>query len=374
MLDPIVNFFVRVFQWIGRGIGLVIGVILWPFMWAGRWYTQRGWILKAVLGVAIVGLIALYAYFFYVTQRWTNFDPEYVAKYKAHERKFSAGEQQTAIEGGTGTTKSCGRSMIADVTADLTDFNVNQNAWISSMILYKLGLFGLPWESTPFLDNKAAFQRGVNRAVRRVATDLVDNLARVRGTSSIDPDLDRARGSLQYDEFTWYISTSRFGFATPTPTYYRSAITDIRSFNDRLAACNAVFDARADNLATFIDRVANDIGNMSATLKDRSENYNAGLFDTRADDMFWVAYGQLYAYYGVLSATHADFEDVIREKHLDNLFDNMEGQFRAALKIQPLIISNAREDGLFATHLTTMGFYILRVRSNLVEIRNVLAQ
>ena len=52
MLDPIVNFFTRIFQWIGRGIGLVIGVILWPFMWAGRWYTQRGWILKAVLGIA----------------------------------------------------------------------------------------------------------------------------------------------------------------------------------------------------------------------------------------------------------------------------------------------------------------------------------
>ena len=35
MLDPIVNFFTRIFQWIGRGIGLLIGVILWPFLWAG---------------------------------------------------------------------------------------------------------------------------------------------------------------------------------------------------------------------------------------------------------------------------------------------------------------------------------------------------
>ena len=50
MLDPIVNFFTRIFQWIGRGIGLVVGVILWPFLWAGRWYTERGWVLKAVVG------------------------------------------------------------------------------------------------------------------------------------------------------------------------------------------------------------------------------------------------------------------------------------------------------------------------------------
>ena len=57
MLDPIVNFFTWIFQWIGRGIGLLIGIILWPFLWAGRWYMQRGWILKTVLGVAIVGLM-----------------------------------------------------------------------------------------------------------------------------------------------------------------------------------------------------------------------------------------------------------------------------------------------------------------------------
>ena len=374
MLDPIVNFFTWIFQMIGRGIGFVIGIILWPFMWAGRWYTQRGWILKAILGVAIVGLVALYAYFFWTTQRWTNFNPEYVAAYKLDDRKFSAGEAVT-IDSGSNTAKTCGRSAIADVTADLTDFNVNQNPWVSSMILYKLGLFGLPWDSTPYFDNKAAFQRGINRAVRRTATDLVDNLARVRGTSAIDPDLDRARGSLQYDEFTWYISASRFGFATPTPTYYRSAVTDIRKFNDRLQTCNAIFDARADNLATLLDRVANDIGNTSATLKDRAENHNNGWFDTRADNLFWEAYGQLYAYYGIMSAAHADFEDVIREKHLDNLFDNMEGQFRSALRIQPFIIANGREDGwLLPTHLTTMGFYILRVRSNLVEIRNVLQQ
>ena len=100
MLDPIVNFFTWIFQWIGRGIGFVIGIILWPFMWAGRWYAQRGWILKAVLGVAIVGLIGLYAYFFWTTQVWTNFNPDYVDTYKFETRNVSAGEQ---VAPGSGT-------------------------------------------------------------------------------------------------------------------------------------------------------------------------------------------------------------------------------------------------------------------------------
>lgn len=373
MLDPIVNFITRIFQWIGRGIGLLIGIILWPFMWLGRWYFQRGWILKTLVGVGLLILLALYANLFYATQWWNNFDPNYVDKYKFESRNVSAGEQVTA-GAGTDTTKSCGRSAIADVAADLTDFNVNQNAWISSMILYKVGLFGYDWDKTPFMDNKASFQRGINQAVRRTATELADNMGRVRTTSQIDSDLQDARGNLQFDEYTWYFGLSPFGPKTPTPSYYRDAIKKLRAFNDRLGSCQAVFDARADNLKQYLDRISSDIGSTSAILKDRAENYNYGFFDPRADDRFWFAYGQLYAYYGLMMAAQADYEDVLKQKNLKSLWDTMDAQFVSALRIQPWLIANSDETGIFATHLTTMGFYVLRVRSNLVEISNVLAQ
>ena len=69
-----------------------------------------------------------------------------------------AGIIGAAEGGGTGTgegaAQTCRRSAVVDTTADLIDFNVNQNAWISSMILYKLGLFGIDWDSTPFFDNR----------------------------------------------------------------------------------------------------------------------------------------------------------------------------------------------------------------------------
>lgn len=374
MLDPIVNFFTRIFQWIGRGIGLVIGVILWPFLWAGRWYTQRGWILKAAVGLALLVLLGLYANFFYATQWWNNFNPNYPDTYTFEKRNVSAGEQ-VAAGAGTDTAKTCGNSGIAQIAADLTDFNVNQNAWISSMILYKLGLFGIDWDHTPWMDNKASFQRGINQAVRRTATELADNLGRVRTTSQIDSDLQNARGNLQFDEETWYFGLNPFGPKTPTPSYYRDAVRMLRSFNARLATCQATFDARADNLKQYIDRISSDIGSTSAILKERAENHNNGWFDFRADDRYWFAYGQLYGYYGLMKGAQADFEDVIKEKHLQNLWDTMDSQFVSALRIQPFIIANGREDGwLLPTHLTTMGFYVLRVRSNMVEISNVLTQ
>ena len=175
------------------------------------------------------------------------------------------------------------------------------------------------------------------------------------------------------DEETWYFGLRPFGPKTPSPSFYRTGITSLRAFNDRLLKCEVVFNARADNLAKFVDRIASDIGSTSDILSRQSQTNNNGWFDTRADDRFWFAYGQLYGYYGILKATRTDFKAVIDTRGLGPLWDQLDQQFQAALKIRPLIISNGREDGwIMPSHLTTMGFYMLRVRSNLVEVRSVL--
>lgn len=383
MLDPIVAFFQRIFAAVGRGIGMVIAWILWPFVTATNWYRARGWIIKGPIGIGLLVLFGLYAYFIWQTQVWSGFDPDYANRYNLAQRQQDAG---TATTGAAATTpaageiaepepKTCVRSAIVDVTADLIDYNVNQNAWISSMLLYKLGLFGLDWDSTPWFDNKASFQRGVNQAIRRTSVELVDSLGRVRGTSGINADLQRARGNIQFDEETWYFGSDSLLPKTPTPTYYRTAMADLRKFNTSLESCDAIFDGRSDNLIEFLDRIANDIGSTSAIIRERSEFHNGGWFDTRADDRFWFAYGQLYGYYGILSAAGADFDAIIKARGIEPLWTESIKQLSSALKIQPAIISNGREDGwIMPTHLATMGFYILRVRSNLVEMRDVLAR
>lgn len=388
MLDPVLAFLRRIFAALGRGASAVASWLAWPFRSTDGGYGNRKSFIKLPIAAAVVFLAGLYGYFIWQTQVWTNFNPDYVSAYKYSERTVSAGQElpapapsasaATATAATTTTAaaaapKVCQSSAIVDMSADLIDFNVNQNSWISSMLLYRLGLFGMDWDSTPFLDNKASFQRGVNQAIRRTSVELVDSIGRVRGTSGIDANLQAARGNLQFDEYSWYFGLNPFGPKTPSPSYYRSAAESLRKFNASLSQCNSVFDGRADNLIQFIDRIANDIGGTSAILRERSENYNGGWFDTRADDRFWFAYGQLYGYYGILSAAGADFSQVIRERNLTSLWNDTLAQTRAALRLQPFIISNGDESGwIMPSHLATMGFYVLRVRSNLVELRSVL--
>ena len=372
MLDPIIRWFVRVFAAIGRGIGMAVAAILWPFAAATRWVRGRsGWVKATAIAVVVL-FFGLNLYFMWQTQVWRGFNPDFADRYDATPTTVSAGEA-VAPEAGTATTRTCAPSQIVNAASDLIRFNVDENAWVPSMRFYKLGFFGLDWARTPYFDNKASFQLGVHSAVQRTAVELTDTLGRVRGTSEIDRDLREARGALQFDEETWYFGLEPFGPKTPTPSFYRTGATFLDRFNTRLEACDATFDARADNLINLLDRIAKDIGSTSEAIRNRAELRNTGWFDTLADNEFWRAVGQLYGYYGVIKGAQTDFSDVIQTRGLTALWDRMEEQLRTALELSPLIVSNGDEDGfVMPTHLTTMGFYVLRVRANMTEIRDVL--
>jgi len=337
---------------------------------------RRFTIVKAVLVGIVVLLLVGYGNFFYATQFWTGFDPDYPTKIIP----AATSQQATAVPAGnplpqqSGTAKppqSCKRSEIAAVSAYLIDFNVNQNSWISSMLLSKLGFFGIAWRDTPIFDNKAAFQLGINQVLRRTTTELVDTLGRTRGTSQIDQNLQDARTALSWSETAWYIGAR--GPTRTTQGMYREAMARLNAFNADLEKCHATFDARADNLLTFLDRIAGDIGSTTDVLRVQIENGRSMYLDFRADDRFWFAYGQLYAYYGILEATQADFATIIRDRNLTTVWEKMQSQMRTALNMQPLIIFNGNESSIFVpSHLSSMGFNLLRARSQIIEIRSIL--
>jgi hypothetical protein len=368
MLDPIIAFFSRIFELIGRGIGHFIAWLLWPFIAFRNWLRGRGWFVKIPVFLILIAIIVGYGHFIWVAERWTNWNPDYVADYDLANRQVVPGEPMPE-----GSATACAPSAIVQVTRDLIDFNVNQNYWIPQHPLSKAGLFGVEWKNTPFLDNKAAFQLGVNQVVRRTTVELVDRLGRVRGTSQINQNLQDARQAIAYIEDAWWLTFTPPFVQPTTAERQREAMRALDGFNTELENCAGQFDARTDNLLQFLERVTGDIGSTSDILRQRMEASNLGWFDPRADDRFWFTYGQLYAYYGILEATQADFREVYDDRRLGAVWDRTEDQLRGSLNMHPFIISNGNESSwIMPSHLATMGFYLLRVRSNLVEMRDIL--
>ncbi|MFT6773547.1 MAG: hypothetical protein ACJA1L_001257, partial [Paracoccaceae bacterium] len=168
------------------------------------------------------------------------------------------------------------------------------------------------------------------------------------------------------------------------------AIGLYQNYNARLSACDALFDARADNLFSLFNRISSDLGSMSERLAQRSrgEEWNPttktfqpttgdgndrGWFDMRADNLFHVARGRMYALHGLLQGAKADFADVIKARDLTDVWDRMEAHIAEAAVLNPLIVSNGRADGTAAPdHLSVMAAYVLRARANMVELRSIL--
>ncbi|MBV8187081.1 MAG: DUF2333 family protein [Alphaproteobacteria bacterium] len=258
-----------------------------------------------------------------------------------------------------------GESRAVATAAALVTREVDVHTWTPMMPFF------MP---AAILDNMPNFQRGIMSALGRFSTELMDQVGRTRGSSQTDRDLEQARGFLneQPNIWLWQPSVSLMPSATSAQKY-RAGRDRLIAYNKRLAAGQAVFERRADNLQSVLDRIANDIGSDSAVIDQHIIEKAGDLFDTRCDDIFYFNKGRLYAYYLLLRELGADFQNVIRERELTNTWNGTIESFRVAAELHPWIVWNGYLDGLVVpNHLAAQGFYLLRARTQLREISNIL--
>ncbi len=263
----------------------------------------------------------------------------------------------------TGVTPGESRSVAT--AAALVTREVDVNTWTPMMPFF-----------TPagILDNMPNYQRGIMAALGRFSTELMDQLGRTRGSSQTDRDLEQARGFLneQPNVWIWQPSVSFWPSATSAQKY-RAGRDKLLAYNKRLAAGQAVFERRSDNLQALIDRIANDHGSDSAVIDQHIIEQAGNLLDTHCDDIFYFNKGRLYANFLLLRALGQDFEGIIRERGLTSAWNGTVETFRIASQLDPWVVWNGWPDAfLIPNHLAAQGFYLLRARTQLREISAIL--
>ena len=218
------------------------------------------------------------------------------------------------------------------------------------------------------------YQQGIISALARFAFELTDQIGRTRGSSQTDPDLQEAAGQLQYAGNIWVfdLSTS-IAPTTTSEARYNKAMRSLMRYNRRLADGTAVFERRADNLLATLDRISLDLGASSAAIEKHIAEKSGNLLDLDVDDLFYGIKGQTYAYYMVLRELATDFAKVIAERELANAWTQMLDSLRAAAELSPWVVVDGDHDGqMLPNHLAGQGFYLLRARTKLKEISNIL--
>ncbi len=230
------------------------------------------------------------------------------------------------------------------------------------------------FQPTYGLDNMPNFQMGVISGLYRFSLELADQLGRTRGSSQVDEHLDKAAGLLKYAGDIWVfdISTSFLPTAS-SEKQYRAAMRALEAYADRLKKGEAVFERRSDNLLATLDRMAADMGSASAQIANFNRDVGFFPFSLRADDLFYFNKGRLYAYYLILRELEYDFANVIQERDLTTAWQQMLESLRQAATLDPLIVTVGSASGMATpNHLTAQGFYLLRGRTQMKEITNIL--
>ncbi|MEL3889594.1 DUF2333 family protein [Ferrovibrio sp. MS7] len=258
-----------------------------------------------------------------------------------------------------------GGSRAVAIAAALVEREVEQNGWVANDPFFQPG---------SMLDNMPNFQLGIIHALGRFGFELVDQLGRARGSSQTDSDLQEAAGLLQYSGTKWIFDFSTSLLPTAkSESQYLKARDALRSYNSRLSQGKAIFERRADNLLSTMDRIATDLGSSSAALDRRIIDGSNMWIDGESDDLFYSVKGQAYAYYLILRELKKDYANIVRDKELGGTWDQMMESFAAAAVLKPLVVINGRTDGLLLpNHLASMGFHILRARAQIREISNIL--
>ncbi len=258
-----------------------------------------------------------------------------------------------------------GGSQAVAMMAALIDREVNQNSWTANDPFFQPGAL---------LDNMPNYQTGIVSALARFSFEMTDQVGRSRGSSEADPDLQKAAGLLQYPGDVWiWNPTVSLAIKASSESQYRSARLALIRYNKRLAKGEATFERRADNLMATLDRFASDLGSQSAVLDTEVREHSSYFIDTNADDVFYNTKGKLYGYYLLTKGLGEDFAPVIKEKGLQKNWAQLLDTFREAAALSPWVIVNGAPDAQFEpSHLAAQGFYLLRARTQLREITNVL--
>lgn len=232
-----------------------------------------------------------------------------------------------------------------------------------------------PWfKPSSILDNMPNYQQGMIAAMARFGFALTDQLGRTRGSSQADTDLQEASGRLQMagDRWFWDPSVSLL-FTASSEQQYRKAAKSLQAYNDNLAAGAATFERRSDNLLATLDRIALDLGSSSAVIDGQVSDRAGFAFHRTSDDIYYNIKGQMYGYHMILKALGEDFAEVIAERSLQKPWTQMLASFEAAARQEPGVIMNGQPDSqVVPCHLCGQGFYLLRARTQLREITNIL--
>jgi len=324
--------------------------------------SRARWIVRgvgAVLGAYVLIVLAL--------MWWWSYEPAPfdVARF-AQQR--AAAHQQTPVAGTTLTAAliGCGETLL------------DKRGGYLSNDLFPPGVL---------LDNVPNWEFGVLTASRDLARELRNKFSRSQSQSEEDADLKEADPLFSSPNDRWLLPASE--------GQYRKAIAHLDGYLERIGKNDpngAQFQARADNLADYLDLVSTRLGSLSQRLSasvgqlrlegdapvDPAAPKSAGQQIvktpwTKIDDIFYESRGYTWALLEQLQAIQVDFAPTLQRKNAVVSLKQVIRELEESQKpVWSPTILNGSPFGFFANHSLVMANYVSRANAAIIDLKSLL--
>ncbi|MDY6850869.1 MAG: DUF2333 family protein [Thermodesulfobacteriota bacterium] len=238
---------------------------------------------------------------------------------------------------------------------------------------------------TIFLDNPQNFQMGLLETVRYSTRVLRDKISRLRTTDKIDLDAEAAFVFFSNDPYKWILPSAESKFM--------KGIKSLRAYESRLAAGQADFFPRADNLNELLDQYTSLLGGVTTRLSNAprqktkvisgetaGDAYTAGEKKvrvhvpwTKIDDNFYYAQGVAYGIRHMMPAVKYDFRDILKIKKADELLDRII-ELLDQSQFEPWVVLNGRRGSIFANHSLQLQSLLEDARQKMRSLQDMIRE
>jgi len=287
-------------------------------------YVRRSW--KSIAVVLPVFLMLYYGIGGYVTN---NISKETTVEFNDEKSNFS----------------------FINAGAYLIKQEVDDNMWTSNLPFIFPGVV---------LDNMPSYQKGIMQAVK----------VWVKNTNNYmqSEELKSAYKLLKYPPNIWILSKGEnLALAPSSGAQYRKARKELLKFNTQAEYGKPDTDFAYNQL----NMVEKNLNKVSADLEKQVLEFSSDWVDFKADEVFYLNQGKIYAHYIMLKAFSQDIMPLVTKA---KQYENLTSMFKAledALKFEPSVVRNGEIDNLTsANHLMSLNYYIVKATYYLSLVKN----
>lgn len=258
---------------------------------------------------------------------------------------------------------------LVKLSEDMTD------RWLPNDTLYP----------TIFLDNPQNFQLGLLESVRYSTRVLRDKLTRLRTTDKIDPDAEAAFVYFSNDPYKWILPSAESKF--------KAGVKSLKKYEARLAAGEAEFYPRADNLNELLDQYVSLLGGVTTRLSNAprrkgmvlseetaGDSYTKGekmveveIPWTQIDDNFYYAQGVAFGLRQMMLAINYDFQNILEVKKATELVDRIVHTLDQS-QFEPIVVLNGDRGSIFANHSLQLQGLLEDARQKMRSLQDMIQQ